>query len=240
MSVPKATHNQGATKLLLSGLLTWRICYLFSHLHIKRIQFSSLIYLWFPKFADLWAYFSLIAIHWFICRYFKLLILIDLAHQPTKHSLLKPILFRRVGWSAEGMTLGWSPRSVPGENTVVYCQNCLFVMALRHIATVPACSRGSSECFYSAATIECHALGTRSFCRIIQTLGRPVVVLIAKAERQLQSKRHNIVFLRLGDPTNEQPPIYNQWPDNLITPILRAFSEVVPMVNWNDIQTFSA
>ena len=44
--------------------------FLILHLHIKRIQFCSLVYLWFPKFTELSVYFILIYIHLFICHYF--------------------------------------------------------------------------------------------------------------------------------------------------------------------------
>ena len=40
------------------------------HLHIKRIQFCSLVYLWFPKFNELSVYFILLYIHLFLCHYF--------------------------------------------------------------------------------------------------------------------------------------------------------------------------
>ena len=41
-----------------------------SLLHFKRIQFCTLVHLWFPIFTVLCAYFSLITMHWCICCYF--------------------------------------------------------------------------------------------------------------------------------------------------------------------------
>ena len=43
------------------------------HFHIERIRFCTLFNMLFTISTELKAYFILIAIHWFICRYFKTL-----------------------------------------------------------------------------------------------------------------------------------------------------------------------
>ena len=40
------------------------------HFHIERIRFCTLVNMWFTISTELKAHFILIAIHWFICRYF--------------------------------------------------------------------------------------------------------------------------------------------------------------------------
>ena len=50
-----------------------------SHLYFKRIQFCTLVYLWFVISTELWTYFSHISIHWFICRCFYTLEFLGLA-----------------------------------------------------------------------------------------------------------------------------------------------------------------
>ena len=51
----------GGAKKILRGLII---------LFFKRIQFCSLVYLWFPISTELLTYFSHISIHWSICRCF--------------------------------------------------------------------------------------------------------------------------------------------------------------------------
>ena len=53
--------------------------FFFNHLFFKRIQFCSLVYLWFPISTELLTYFSHISIHWSICRYFYNLEIFGLA-----------------------------------------------------------------------------------------------------------------------------------------------------------------
>ena len=40
-----------------------------SHLHFKKIQFSTYGHLLFPISTKLWVYSSIIALHWILCRY---------------------------------------------------------------------------------------------------------------------------------------------------------------------------